>query len=244
MKILLLNLFVLLSFTLFGQRDALMKDVSLSTCECIKNADENLGFEMMVGLCLLQGASPRAEEIEKELGLDLSNVDNYEQLGELLAPSLIDNCPEFLSLMMDAAADGSFDLEDDDDEVAPDTPATEDREVEKWSDIGSGSTQSKPAYGGPENKNFITTPLENTNGSGLSKPKVKGKIVAITEGLVNEITLSGPGKQRLVLYLDSPLQGVDKLIKGKTVELTYQEKSHFHAGEGKKVLVKVITKID
>lgn len=239
----MLSLTILLSFNLFAQKDKLMKELSLSACECIKDADESVSFEMKIGLCLLQSASPRADEVKEVMGIDLSDMNNFERLGEELAPSLITNCPEFMSLMMDAAADGSLDFEGEeielDDEIEP-----EGSNGETWSDMEGEASQSEPDYGGPENKKFITVPMENTNGSGLIKPVVRGKIYSVKKGLSNEIVLEGPDKKKHTLYLTTPLENANKLAKGKTVVITYREKSHFHAGSGKKMVVKMITKID
>lgn len=236
MKLLLINLLILISFNLFAQRDELMKELSLSACECIKEADENVGLEMKIGLCLLQSSSPRMQEIKDVMGIDLSDMNNFERLGEELAPTLVANCPEFMTMMMDAAADGTLDLDDEQE--------SEESNEDTWSDMDSDASQGQPDYGGPENKKFITAPMENTNGSGLIKPVVKGKIISVKKGLSNEIVLEGPGKEKHTLYLVTPLENADKLKKGKTLVITYQEKSHFHAGSGKRIVVKMITKID
>lgn len=247
MRLLLLSLFCTLSFTLFSQRDALLKDISLVTCECIKNANEAVGFEMKIGICMLQAASPRSEEISKTLGIDLSDLTSYEKMGEILAPSLIANCPEFMTLMMDAAASGEINFDSDDDEMIFEEEVEEPFSTENgnsWSDINSASVSEAPEYGGPENKKFITVPLENTNGSGLIKPVVSGKITDVSGGLSSEITLAGKDSQVYVLYLTTQLANVNKLKKGKSVTLTYQEKAMYHAGMDKRTPVKVITRIE
>ncbi|MEL6356852.1 MAG: hypothetical protein AAFQ37_07995 [Bacteroidota bacterium] len=241
----LVTLLICMVFTgLFAQQEELLEELSTTTCECIKETDSTVGFEMTIGLCMLQAAGPKSDEIKEHLGIDLSDLDNYEALGEAVAPALMTNCPEFMTLMMEAAADGDLDLSDDEEEDLGWDELLDDEEVEEWSDIDGAQDDDLPEYGGPDYKEFITSDIPDTNGSSLPKPTIEGGIQAINEGLVNEVVVKDREGKLQYLYLTNEVSGWEKLKAGAKVKLTYISKDWFHAGKGQREQVWFITSVE
>lgn len=234
MRFYLLLLALLLGLQLSAQKKELLKSVSLDACECIKKAGPDQDFETTLGLCMLKAASPKADELEEALGLDLSDLNNYERLGELLAPSLMAHCPEFMDYLMQAVESGEIDLDADNSEEAEE----ESPSFGQWSDIAG--RENIPAYGGPENKKILTEPIPNTSGVGLKPLSVKGKITEVRNGLINEVHLRTAQGETVIFYLESDVSGRERLIKGQEVGITYKNVERFHAALGQSQSVKVI----
>lgn len=239
----------LVTFVAFGQRQELLDELSAGTCECLKDANPDASFEMTIGLCMLQASGSRSDEIKDVLGIDLTNLDNYEALGEAVAPSLMANCPTFMTMMLEAAGNGELDELLDDDEEIEEVPGWDELFEEEeggegeWSDMEAAS-DGDPEYGGAELKEFITSELENTNGSGLTKPTVAGSVKTVTAGLANEILIRDEGGQSRTLYLTRQVPGSEKLKKGARVVITYRSTMMYHAGNGRDQAVWVITKVE
>lgn len=222
-----------------AQKKELLKSVSLDACECIKKAEPDQDFETTLGLCMLKAASPKADELEEALGLDLSDLNNYERLGELLAPSLMMHCPEFMDYLMKAVEDGDIDLNSDTVEAESTEEAPS---FGQWSDIAG--RENIPAYGGPENKKILTEPIPNTSGVGLKPLAFKGKITDVRSGMVNEIHLRNTKGETAVFYLEMAVAGGERLKKGQEVSITYKNVERFHAALGQSQSVKVIVGVE
>ncbi len=236
--------FYLLLFALFlglplsAQKKELLKSVSLDACECIKNANLDQDFETTLGLCMLRAATPRAEELEAALDLDLSDLNNYERLGELLAPSLMMHCPEFMDYLLQSVDDGEIDLDTDNTEEAEE----ESPSFGQWSDIAG--RENIPAYGGPENKKIITEALPNTSGVGLKPLSFSGKITEIRSGMVNEIQIRNSEGETAIFYLETAAAGSERLKKGQEVRIVYKNIERFNAAVGQSQQVKVILAVE
>ncbi len=228
---------------LFAQKQQLLKSVSAEACACIQKASPDDDFETVLGLCLLKAASPRSEELEEALGLDLTDLSNFEKLGELLAPSLMMNCPEFIAFIEQLAVEGKLDLSDTD----TDTEEEDDEEEEspsfgQWSDIAN--SELLPTYGGPENKSFILTHLAHTTGVGLPPLRLVGKITDFRPGLVTELNFLTDEGERLLCYLDAAVPGQALLRKGQAATLTYRFENRYHAGQNEEQRVRIVTRIE
>lgn len=209
---------------LSAQQDSLLQIIATQSCTCIKTTDTEVDLEMMIGICLLDASTPHKAAITQQLDLDLDNVDNYQTLGELVAPYLIESCPEFQTLMLDEAAEKD--------------------EQERWSDIEGPAVVTKPKFGDPGNKQFITTPMPNTNSVGISKPKLTGKIKFIQLGDRNTVGVKVKRGKLHTLELPKGLVGHSKLKKGKVVTLVYKVLRPFNSSEHEVDLVKLVTKIE
>lgn len=227
-------LFLFFLFTsLAAQRQELIDEISDETCECLKEADPDTDFEMSMGLCAVQAASTRTEEVEEVLGIKMTSMDQFEKLGEVIANSLVENCPYFVEKMMEGLENGDFE------------PEKDEEPTEVWSDMDAAAeATARPEYGGPENKEFITGPIPDTNGSGLARPMVAGKIKSIKEGLSNEITLKGNDGETYRLFLTNKLSNAGLLRKGAELKVGYRIQKVYHAGEGREMEVLVVTKIE
>ncbi|PHI21787.1 hypothetical protein CEQ90_00435 [Lewinellaceae bacterium SD302] len=218
--------------SLAAQREELIDEISEETCECLKVADPAADFEMSMGLCAVQAASKRTEEVEEVLDIKMTSMDQFEKLGQVIASSLVENCPYFVEKMMEGIENGDFEL-------------NEEEPAEVWSDMDAAAeATARPEYGGPENKEFITGPIPNTNGSSLAKPMVKGKIKSVREGLSNEITLKGEDGQTYRLFLRNNVSNAGLLKKGAELNIGYRIQKTYHAGEGREMEVLVITKVE
>lgn len=238
MKSILISIFFLATINLFGQRQELLNKIADSSCECIEGKDLSSNFEMTLGLCILQSSSPLSDEIKEVLGIDLSDMGNLEKLGEEVGMTLATRCPSFMNTLLEQMGDEAEEEVEEIEEIEiedADDPET-------WSDMQVVSEES-PEYGGPENKFFITEPIADTNGSGLSKLSVSGAIKSVKTGLVNEVTINTESGNKK-LYLDANVSGVEKIRKGAKLTLLYQEETRYNASKGADELVWIIIGVD
>lgn len=84
--------------------DALLDKMSDETCECInksipEDADSDALLEKL-GLCILPLGGKYKKELKRDYGLDMSKVDDFQKLGEIVGERLGERCERFLSLIM------------------------------------------------------------------------------------------------------------------------------------------------
>ncbi|GAB5553479.1 MAG: hypothetical protein Sapg2KO_30700 [Saprospiraceae bacterium] len=100
----LLALLLGLPFLAFAQETALDK-ITEATCGCMSGKDltqmEKAQFEQELGMCMFTAASPLMEQLQKEEGIDISNPDNFQKVGEKVGQKLATGCPTLFAKMLE-----------------------------------------------------------------------------------------------------------------------------------------------
>lgn len=83
--------------TAFSQKveDQLVEEM----CECVTDMENPEAWELELGLCMMTSINGREKAIKKEMGIDVSNFENFEAFGEKIGVKLAIHCPEFIKLM-------------------------------------------------------------------------------------------------------------------------------------------------
>lgn len=233
MKQLSFLLLFFLSFNLFAQREELLNKIADETCECLEGKDLSSHKDFMAGLCLISKSEPYEAELQRVLGLDFSDTDDYDKMVELTAQVLLVRCPAFANAL----------TETNEEEEALEIEEVEEEEDVRWSDIEAAEGTGQPEYGGPENKAFIVTYVEDTNQSGISKPVISGKVKAINTGLANEVIVKGDDGKMYTLYILSDVVGNDLVSNGAKLVFNYERQSIYHAAKRKKEMLMVVTSV-
>lgn len=96
----LLVLLIGLPFLSFAQETALDK-ITKSTCDCMDGKDlsklDKGQFEQELGMCMFTAASPLMTQLQEEEGMDISNPDMFQKVGEKVATG----CPKLFGKMME-----------------------------------------------------------------------------------------------------------------------------------------------
>lgn len=230
MKYLLLSFALIFVNLISGQRQQLLDELSTATCNCIEESELEGDMEMIMGLCAVQIGVSRSDEVKSLLGVDLSDTDQFGEFGEILAVSLIEKCPAVMEMILS--------------EMDPsELEGVEDPEM-TWSDMEAAQFSSEPDFGGPENKKFITTEIEDTNASGVLRPKVSGTIREVKPGLSTMVVIRSNDGETTTLYLTSPVSDRERIKKGAKLTIEYRRKSLYNSASGRKELVNVITRIE
>jgi hypothetical protein len=230
MKYLLLSFALLFVNLISGQRQQLLDELSTATCNCIEERELEGDMEMIMGLCAVQIGMSRSDEVKSLLGVDLSDTDRFGEFGEILAVSLIEKCPAVMEMILSEMDPSQLEGEEDSETT--------------WSDMEAAQVNSQPDFGGPGNKKFITTEIEDTNSSGVLRPKVSGTIREVKPGLSTMIVIRDSNGENTTLYLTSPVSDRERIKKGEQLTLEYRRKSLYNAAAGRKELVNVIIRIE
>lgn len=107
-KITLLVLLLGLPFLSFAQETALDK-ITKATCDCMDSKDlsklDQGQFEQELGMCMFTTATPFMEQLQKEEGIDISNPDMFQKVGEKVGQKLATGCPKLFGKMMELYSD-------------------------------------------------------------------------------------------------------------------------------------------
>lgn len=111
MKINFTRLLILLTFLGFynnsiaqksDKKEEILNVISIETCECVekKKLDfskvEGNKLELEFGLCIMESYGKRKRDVEKYLGVSLSDEMSLERLGEDVAFKMMNNCPDII----------------------------------------------------------------------------------------------------------------------------------------------------
>ena len=82
-----------------------MEDIANKTCECIDNVSDTVStdmFNMEIGLCMMDAASPYKKQLKKEYDIDFDKIDaeQGEELGRVIGLKMASVCPEGLMKMV------------------------------------------------------------------------------------------------------------------------------------------------
>ena len=104
-------LLLMLVATTLSAQDVIDK-VSDETCSCLEKRLTNdkkdaSQIEMVIGLCMMEAGGRHKDELKEKHGIDLTSIENFEKLGELIGEHLAETCDKFIEVL--------FLLMDDDD---------------------------------------------------------------------------------------------------------------------------------
>lgn len=112
-------LLVQLSFSQTMTKDELVSKLADDACECSskeKITKEN--FEMVLGLCILQGVSKYKSDVAFYYGENIIGNDKaIETLGEEIGIKLATNCPAFVNAILDTGVEKYMDGHSAEDEI-------------------------------------------------------------------------------------------------------------------------------
>ena len=87
-----------------AQSDAMIDQLTDATCECAKSIESGSKsaeeIQMELGLCIVQGLSSDMEKYQDELGVDITDQESMQKIGEKIGFRMATKCPEVLMLMM------------------------------------------------------------------------------------------------------------------------------------------------
>jgi hypothetical protein len=97
----LITALVIISKVGFSQN--YMDEIVLKACECsntISDTLESERFNMELGLCMLNAATPYKKQLNKDYKIDLNKIDTQgEQLGRIIGLKMASVCPNILMKM-------------------------------------------------------------------------------------------------------------------------------------------------
>lgn len=105
-----------------------MDKVVQQACSCVSELEEPEDInELNLGLCIIQEAIKYQEEIKRDYGIDMANIDQEgEELGRIVGMKMLNTCPEEITRIVAA----SYDEED--------TSASEDSVTGEIKAVGQG----------------------------------------------------------------------------------------------------------
>jgi len=99
MKIKILTALLLFTATL-GFSQNYMEEIAIKACDCLNKVSDTLEkdrFNMELGLCMIEAASPYKKQLLKDYKIDLNKIDQQgEELGKLIGFKMGSVCPEGL----------------------------------------------------------------------------------------------------------------------------------------------------
>lgn len=108
MKIKLL-LTLLLFITPLAKAQDFMDEIARQACDCVSKESQNSDPEkvkMMMGLCLIDAASPYSKQLKKKYGIDFDKIETQgEELGRIIGMKMASICPDVLILMAKTVSD-------------------------------------------------------------------------------------------------------------------------------------------
>ena len=95
---------IILLFTLLIANNSSAQDymdkIIDDTCNCLSKISDSIvgeDFNMQMGVCMINAASPYKKKIKKDHKIDMNNINEEgEALGELIGIKMIDVCPNIL----------------------------------------------------------------------------------------------------------------------------------------------------
>ena len=99
----------LVSMTIYSQN--YIKKIAKSACDCITNIPEEKNVdEFDLGICLLEEAVLYKEQILRDYGINIENIDTEgEKLGRVIGVEMIALCPDQLKRMAIISGEGNTD---------------------------------------------------------------------------------------------------------------------------------------
>jgi hypothetical protein len=94
-------LFLMTSHFAFSQD--YMNEIALKSCECLGNVSDTLAserFNMELGVCMMNAASPYKKLLKSDYKIDFSRIDEQgEELGRIIGLRMLEVCPDALIKM-------------------------------------------------------------------------------------------------------------------------------------------------
>jgi len=77
-----------------------MDEIASKACECLDAVPETVElekFNMELGLCMTNAATPYGKQLKKDYGIDLTEIDTQgEELGRIIGLRMVSICPQSL----------------------------------------------------------------------------------------------------------------------------------------------------
>ena len=77
-----------------------MDEIVLKACECSNSVSDSLDsekFNMKLGLCIIDAATPYEKQLKKDYDIDLNKIDTQgEELGRIIGLKMVSVCPDAL----------------------------------------------------------------------------------------------------------------------------------------------------
>ena len=119
---------LLLSATGLMAQDDYMDKVVQQACSCVSELEnpEDIN-ELNLGLCIIQEAIKYQDEIKRDYGIDMANIDREgEELGRIVGMKMLNTCPEEITRIVNATY------------PEEDSPASEDSVTGEIKAVGQG----------------------------------------------------------------------------------------------------------
>ncbi len=94
----------LLSATGLMAQEYYMDKVVEQACSCVSELSEPEDInELNLGLCIIQEAVKYTDEIKRDYGIDMANIDQEgEELGRIVGMKMLNTCPEEITRIVNA----------------------------------------------------------------------------------------------------------------------------------------------
>jgi hypothetical protein len=83
-----------------GYGQEYMDKIAQKSCECLDKVPDTLKtdeFNLKLGICMIEAATPYKKQLKKDQGINLDNIDTEgEKLGRLIGIKMASTCPNIL----------------------------------------------------------------------------------------------------------------------------------------------------
>lgn len=94
---------VALTFSVTSFSQKYMDDIAEKACGCLHSVSDTLAtddFNMKLGLCMIEAATPYQKQLKKDYGIDFNKIDEQgAELGRIIGMRMVSVCPEALVKM-------------------------------------------------------------------------------------------------------------------------------------------------
>lgn len=93
----------MISLAATGFSQDYMDEIATKACECLTTVSDTLEpdrFNMEIGLCMYEAATPYKKQLKKDYNIDLNRIDTQgEELGRIIGLKMASICPDALLKM-------------------------------------------------------------------------------------------------------------------------------------------------